>query len=93
MTDLGITTGGGTVDPKCTNRGSSDSSSFSEGVICYGGITVGSTAVYICNDGFALVGNEARVCQSNGSWNGGTPQCIPQESGTYGSQLDPCMGE
>ena len=80
VTDLGITTGGGRVDPKCANGGFSDSSSFSEGVICYNGITVGSTAVYICDNGFVLVGNEARVCQSNGSWNGRTPQCI---SGTY----------
>ena len=81
VTDLGITTGSGTVDPKCTNRGFSDSSSFPEGVICYNGVTAGSTAIYICDDGFVLVGNEARVCQSDGSWNDRTPQCISQESG------------
>ena len=81
MTDLGITTGGGTVDPECTNQGFSDGSSFSGGVICYNGTIAGSTAFYICDDGFVLVGNEARVCQSNGSWNGRTPQCISQESG------------
>lgn len=92
MADLGITTGGGRVDPKCSNRGFSDSSSFSEGVICFNGITVGSTAVYICDNGFILVGNEARVCQSNGSWNGRTPQCVLQESGTYTIQLHPLLG-
>lgn len=85
MTDLGITTSDGTVDPKCTNRGSSDSSSFSEGVICYNGSTVESTAIYICDDGFVLVGNEARVCQIDGNWNGSIPQCVSEDPGTVSS--------
>ena len=48
---------------------------FSDGSICYNGTTEGSTALYICNDGFALVGNEARVCQSGGNWSGSIPVC------------------
>ena len=85
MTDLRITTGGGTVDPKCTNRGFMNSPSISGGVVCYNGTTIGSRVVYICNDGFILVGGETRVCQSDGNWNGSIPQCVPEESGILSS--------
>ena len=88
MTDLGITTGGRTVDPRCTARGFVDSSSFSGGVVCYNGSTVGSTAVYICNDSFILMeGDEERTCESNTMWNGRTPQCISQQTGRYYSHV------
>ena len=39
--------------------------------------------IYICNSGFDLMGNEARVCQGDGSWNGSIPQCV------YCRQLHP----
>ena len=61
-----------------------NSSVILDGVVCYNGTTVGSRAVYICNDGFMLVGNEARVCQDEVSWSGNMPQCIP---GMYCSTL------
>ena len=62
-----------------------NSSSISGGVVCYNGTTAGSRAVYICIDGFFLVGVEARVCQSDGNWNGSVPQCVPEESGIVSS--------
>jgi len=67
------------VDSKCIERGFVDGSSFSDGVVCFNR----SRAVYICNDGFVLMGNEVRVCQTDGNWNGRTPQCILQGSGKY----------
>ena len=66
---------------QCRERGFVDGSSFSDGVVCFNRTTVGSRAVYICNDNFLLMGNEARVCQRDGNWNGRTPQCILKGSG------------
>lgn len=37
--------------------------------------TVGSIAVYKCNKGFTLIGNEKRTCQQNGAWTGQQPTC------------------
>ena len=88
MTDLGITTQGGTVDPRCTERGFVRGSSISDGVVCYNGTSVGSRAVYICNDGSVLMGNEAtRVCQCDGNWNGSVPQCMQEEGSMCCSQF------
>ena len=64
----------------CADRGFVNSSSISGGVVCYNGTTEGSRAVYFCNDGFVLMGNEARVCQSGGKWKGDIPLCIQQPS-------------
>ena len=60
-----------------------NSSSISNGVVCYNETTEGSRAVYICDDGYNLMeGNEAtRVCQSDGNWNGSIPKCIPGTQG------------
>lgn len=69
--------------PRCADRGFVNSSFISGGEVCYNGAIAGSTAVYICNDGLVLVGNEVRVCQSDGNWNGSIPQCSPEEPGMY----------
>ena len=75
---------GRTLNPaRCADRGFVNTSSISGGVLCYNGTTTGSRAVYICNDGFILVGNEVRVCQSDGNWNGSIPWCFSEESGMY----------
>ena len=76
---------------RCTDRGFVSGSSISGGVVCYNTTTEGSRAVYICIDGFVLMGNETRVCQSDGSWNGSIPQCIPP--GMYCRQLNPSTSE
>ena len=74
MTDLGITTRTEMVDTRCTNRGFVNSSSITDGVVCYSGTTVGSTAVYICSDDNVTVG-VIRTCQDNGTWSGGISSC------------------
>ena len=89
-----LTDDNGTVNTgRCAGRGFVNSLTISDGVVCYNGTTAGSMAIYICNDGFALVGGEPRVCQSDGMWNGSIPQCIPEDSGTYCSHLYPCTLE
>jgi len=75
-----LTDQSGTANPaSCTDRRLVNSFSISGGVVCYNGTTAGSRAVYICSVGFVLMGNEARICQSDGIWNGSIPQCIPPE--------------
>ena len=32
-------------------------------------------AIYECNEGFEIVGNSRRSCQSTGSWSGTAPTC------------------
>ena len=64
----------------CADRGFVNSSSIPDGVVCYNGTTAGSMAVYICNDGYILMGKVARVCQNGGNWNGSIPICIQEPS-------------
>ena len=53
------------------------------GVVRYNRTTAGSEALYICDDGFHQNSAATRVCQSDGVWNGGIPQCLPEQDGTY----------
>lgn len=85
MTDLGNAAQTEIEYAMC--RSSTSKASISGGAVCYNETTVGSKAVYICNDGLVLVGNKTRVCQKDGSWNGNMPQCIPEKSSMYFSQL------
>ena len=32
-------------------------------------------ALYTCDSGFTLIGNNRRVCQANGTWSGQEPVC------------------
>ena len=54
--------------------------SVSGGGVCYSGDSVGSVAVYFCDDGYSLEGDTTRECLSSGLWNGTTPQCVETES-------------
>ena len=63
------------VDQRCDGQFGS-SLPISYGVVCYNGTTALSEAVYICDDNSHLMGEARRVCQSDGNWNGSTPQCI-----------------
>ena len=37
--------------------------------------TVGSIAIYDCNEGFGLLGTSTRTCQPNGNWSDEAPTC------------------
>ena len=47
------------------------------GIACYSGISIGSSAFYYClKCGFTTIkGTSVRTCLPNGSWNGSIPQC------------------
>ena len=59
--------------------------SVSGGEVCYSGDSVGSVAVFFCDDGYTLEGGDStRECLSSGCWNGTTPQCVQKDrDGTY----------
>ena len=46
------------------------------GMLCYTGLTPGSTATYSCDKGYELSGSSVLVCQANGLWNGTGPTCM-----------------
>ena len=56
--------------------------SVSGGGVCYSGDSVGSVAVYFCDDGYTLEGDTTRECLSSGLWNRSTPQCISYTNGS-----------
>ena len=39
------------------------------------GLVYGSTASYICDTGFGLIGSRTRVCGDTGGWSETAPQC------------------
>ncbi|NXU82830.1 LYAM3 protein, partial [Xiphorhynchus elegans] len=41
----------------------------------HGNFTFGSTCVFSCQTGFALIGPESQECMATGTWTGDTPQC------------------
>ena len=45
------------------------------GFIEYTETSIGAVATYQCKEGYLLVGNPQRICQSNGHWNGSIPEC------------------
>ena len=45
------------------------------GVVDDGDNLPGTKAVYKCNDGFRLFGSSKRLCQRDGTWDGGAPVC------------------
>ena len=73
LTDLGVV--GTTADERCIGL-LQDSAQFSGGVVCCGGVTPGSLAVYVCNSTHHLEGPRLRECQRNGNWSGAVPQCV-----------------
>ena len=45
------------------------------GEVTLTGFSVGDSSFYSCDDGFELVGNSPRTCQSNNAWSGEEPMC------------------
>ena len=65
--------------------------SVSGGGVCYSGDSVGSVAVFFCDDGYTLEGGDStRECLSSGLWNGTTPQCV-QKVRIYTTQVYMCV--
>ena len=46
------------------------------GAVDFFNTTVGSLAMYYCDDGYKLVGTEQRTCLVNGTWLGIVPSCV-----------------
>ena len=69
---------------QCADREFVNTLSIPSRVVCYNGTTVGSEAVYICDDGFHQDSAATRVCQRGGVWNGSIPQCLPDQGGHKG---------
>ena len=44
------------------------------------GETEGSNAVYACNDGYELIGEQVRTCLSNGAWSPPEPTCLRKKN-------------
>ncbi|CAI8023823.1 hypothetical protein GBAR_LOCUS13904 [Geodia barretti] len=65
--------------------------SVSGGGVCYSGDSVGSVAVYFCDDGYSLEGDTTRECLSSGLWNGTTPQCVEAEHGSASAPQSPTV--
>ena len=61
------------VDNSVVVCGSLDSPE--NGLLAISNITFGSIANYSCSEGYAIMGNEMRTCQENGSWSGEEPVC------------------
>ena len=64
---------------QCADRGFANIVPIHGGVVCNTGTTLGSQAVYICDNGFHQDGAATRVCQSGGVWNGSIPLCLPDQ--------------
>ena len=70
---------------QCTDRGFARTLYTPNGIVCYNSTIAGSEAVYSCDDGFHQSGGTARVCQSDGVWNGSIPQCFAESNRAYGT--------
>ena len=79
------------VDKSCSLRDFSPSlveenrvcGSVSGGGVCYSGDSVGSVAIYFCDDSYTLEGDTTRECLYSGLWNGSTPQCCEMPGEIY----------
>ena len=47
------------------------------------GTTFGQTAIYSCNTGFNLVGDNTRTCQATGVWSQSAPTCQGTAAGKF----------
>ena len=54
----------------------SELSDPANGAVTWTGLTTGSNAIYICNNGYQLNGDQIRTCMSNRMWSGQEPTCI-----------------
>ena len=61
------------------------------GQVSVTGRTSGSTAIYTCNTGYKLTGDQTRTCLSTGTWSGQEPTCILIVNCTETGALNLCI--
>ena len=49
--------------------------SLDNGRVSISGLTPGSTAQYMCNNGYIIVGSSIRTCLPSGAWSDTDPAC------------------
>ena len=65
-------------EPENLDNGSVDTSN---------GTQYPATAVYACNEGYELEGNNKVTCQEDGTWSDGAPNCTSEQFITNGTEL------
>ena len=67
------------VDYRCSHNQSGIVKSvvIPNGVVCVDGLTLGSKAKYLCDDGYHLNGNVEMTCRIDGDWEGMSTKCEP----------------
>ena len=55
------------------------------------GTTFGKTAMYSCNTGYNLMGDNTRTCQATGKWSGSEPTCQSMLQTGYLNRV--CVGQ
>jgi CUB/sushi domain-containing protein len=75
-TALNVMVGDGTATVTILdNDGCPALSDIPNGSVMVNGFGAGDTAVYSCDEGYELVGEPTRVCQSDSTWSGEPPTC------------------
>ncbi|XP_070554202.1 uncharacterized protein [Ptychodera flava] len=84
----GYTSVNGSVERVCQSDGMWDGSNITCEIVHCGeletprngswnitGVTFGSEAFFVCDEGFDMIGSEVRRCQADGTWDGQQPTC------------------
>jgi hypothetical protein len=58
------------------------------GAVIHTGVLPGATATYTCDMLYELVGNDTRVCDSNGIWTNSAPTCARKSLVHFSVQSD-----
>ncbi|XP_052776199.1 sushi, von Willebrand factor type A, EGF and pentraxin domain-containing protein 1-like isoform X1 [Mya arenaria] len=66
---------GDEYQPFCEERQCEEPPPISNGIVLAQSRSVGSEAVFTCNEGYRLHGTERRVCREGGIWEGTDPYC------------------
>ena len=62
--------------PACVPSDCGDPGAPQNGRVDVSSTSIGSTAQYVCTEGYTLRGLKSRLCQQNGDWSGDVPECV-----------------
>ena len=62
--------------PQCVPSDCGEPEPLTNGNVDYSSSSIGSTAVYRCNQGYRFRGTNSAICQSNGKWSGTVRECV-----------------